>query len=69
MINPKVESPFELRPRTTPRVRAEAGHVVVTLELKSLRDPLDIRDLEIVLEGRYAATSGFELIENAKKLG
>lgn len=69
MVNPKEEPPFELRPRTLPRVRVEAGHVVVRLELKSLRDPSDVRDLEIILEGQYAATLGFELIENAKKLG
>jgi hypothetical protein len=67
--NPKAEPPFELRPLTLPRVRAEAGHVVVRLELRSLRDVLDVRDMELVLEGKYAAALGFELIENAKKLG
>jgi hypothetical protein len=69
MANPKVEPPVELRQPTTPRVRAEAGHVVVTLELRSLHDPADKRDLELVLEGQTAATLGFELISASQKLG
>ena len=69
MINPTVEPLFGLRPRSRPRARAEAGHVIVRLELVSLRDPLDIRDIEIALSDQYASTLGFDLIENAKKLG
>jgi hypothetical protein len=69
MASPTEPPPYELRPQTYPTVRAEAGHVVVRLELKSLRDPLDTLLLEIVLEGQYAATLGFSMIENAKKLG
>jgi hypothetical protein len=68
MINPIGEVPYGLKQGTTPRVRAEAGHVIVRLELASLRDRADVLDLEIVLEGQYAATLGFELIESAKKL-
>jgi hypothetical protein len=67
--NPKVEPLFGLQPQTVPRVRAEAGHVIVRLELVSLRDPLDVRDMEIALSDQYASKLGFELIENAKKLG
>jgi hypothetical protein len=69
MANPKVEPLFELRPRTIPKVRAKDGHVVIRLELKTLENPLDIRDIEITLSGRSARQLGSELIENAKKLG
>ena len=69
MTNPKEGPPYELRSRTFPTVRAEAGHVIVRLELVSLRDPLDVQDVQIHLTGEYAATLGFCLIENAKKLG
>jgi hypothetical protein len=69
MPSPKVEPSFELRPLTTPRVRAEAGRVVVRLELASLRDPSDIRDIEIALSDQYAAILGHELILSAQKLG
>ena len=68
MTNPKVPQRVELAPQTTPRVRVEAGHVMVTLELKSLRDPLDVLYTELVLEGGYAATLGAELISSAQKL-
>jgi len=59
----------ELKRRTLPRVRAEAGHVIVRLELASLRDPLDVLDIEVAFAADIAATLGFELIEHAKKLG
>jgi hypothetical protein len=65
----KVEPPFELKAQTPPRVSAEGGHVAVWLEVKSLTDPSDHRNLKIVLDSRSAATLGFELIENAKELG
>jgi hypothetical protein len=68
MPNPKDEQPFELAPQTTPRVRAEWGRVIVALELKSLSDPLDVRDIEIALSGQYAATLGAELISSAQKV-
>jgi len=69
MNKPSVEPRYELIPESTPRVRAEAGHVVVRLELASMRDPSDVRDMEIVLSTLYAAMLGFELMVNAKKLG
>jgi hypothetical protein len=69
MANPKAGSPFELVPQTTPKVRVEAGRVVVTLELMSLRDWADIHDIEVTLSGQYAAILGHELILNAQKLG
>ena len=49
MANLKAESPFGLQPRTTPRVRAEAGHVIVRLELVSLSNSLDEFDIELLL--------------------
>jgi hypothetical protein len=69
IIRTKVEPPFELIAQTSPRVSAEADHVVVWLEVKSLTDPSDHRNLKIALDSRSAATLGFELIENAKELG
>jgi hypothetical protein len=68
MTNPKEKPPFELMPQTTPRVRAEWGRVVVALELKSLQDPLDVRDMEIALSGQYAAALAVELIYSAQKV-
>jgi hypothetical protein len=68
MAAPAESSPYELKRNTTPRVRAEAGHVVVRLELVALRDPLDTLDLEIVLTGGYAQQLGFSLFEAAKNL-
>ena len=58
-----------LKKQTLPRVRAEAGAVVVRLELASLRDPLDVIDIEIALPPEIAEQLGWELIENTKKLG
>ena len=68
MTVPAGQSQFDLKPHTTPRVRAEAGHVVVRLELVSLRDPLAVLDLEVVLAKDYAEQLGFSLFEAAKKL-
>lgn len=65
---PSTESPYELKRQTHPRVRAEAGHVVVRLELSSLRYPSDVLDIEILFAADIAATLGFELLEKAKKL-
>jgi hypothetical protein len=69
MADPTGQVPYELKPQTTPRVRAEAGHIVVRLELVSMRDPFDVLDLEIALAGEYGAQLGFSLLEAAKKLG
>jgi len=68
MTNPKAGSPFGLWQQTLPRVRAEAGHVIVRLELVSLRDRTDVFDIEIVLEPGVSAPLGFELIEATKKI-
>jgi hypothetical protein len=62
------EPPFELIGQKPPVVSAEAGHVAVWIEVKSLSDQADTRNLKIILEGSQAATLGFELIENARKL-
>jgi hypothetical protein len=69
MPNPTAGSPYGLQRQIHPRVRAEAGHVIVRLELASLRDPSDVLDIEIALSGQYSAMLGFELVELAKKLG
>jgi hypothetical protein len=69
MISLKDTKQYGLQPQTTPRARAEGGHVIVRLELVSLYDPRNVQDIEIVLSGQYAATLGLELAENAKKLG
>jgi len=68
MASQEAGSPYDLRQGTFPRVDAEAGHVVVRLELVSLRDPLDIQDIQLILDGNSAALLGFEMIEAAKKL-
>jgi hypothetical protein len=68
MDNPKGETQVGLAPQTLPRVRAEAGHVVVRLELASLRDPLDVFDLELVLRPGIAGPLGLDLLDAAKKL-
>lgn len=65
---PQVRGPFELKQRTHPRVRAEAGHVVVRLELTSLRDPTDVLDIEVLYAADIAATLGMELLDAANKL-
>lgn len=64
-----VEQPFGLKRSTLPRVRAEAGHAVVTLELTSLRDPADKLHIDVCLPADIAQTLGFELLEAARKLG
>lgn len=68
MANLGMGSPYDLREGTFPTVRAEAGHVVLRLELASLRDRMDVQLVEIVLEGQYAANLAFEMIEATKKL-
>jgi hypothetical protein len=64
----EAKAPFELKKQTLPRVRAEAGHVVVRLEVVSMRDPLDKMDFELVLAKDYAEQLGFELLSAAQKL-
>jgi hypothetical protein len=68
MANPKVAQLVELVPQTIPRVRAEWGRVIVRLELKSLVDPLEMKDIEIALSGQYAAALAVELIASAQKV-
>jgi hypothetical protein len=68
MVDPTGQAPFGLKPQTTPRVRAEAGQIVVRIELVSLRDRLDVLDLEIVLSSDYGAQLGLSLLDAAKKL-
>jgi len=68
MANLGAGSPYDLRQGTFPTVRAEAGHVILRLELASLRDRLDVHLVEIVLEGQYAASLGLGMIEATKKL-
>jgi hypothetical protein len=60
MANPKAHSQYQLHPQTLPRVRAEAGRVVVRLELVSLSDHNDRPDVE-VLEGGTASILGQEI--------
>ncbi len=62
------KAPFELQKQTPPRVRAEAGHVIVRLEVVSMRDPLDKMDFELALAKEYAEQLGFELLSAAQKL-
>jgi hypothetical protein len=68
ILMPEERGTFELKQRTVPRVRAEAGHVVVRLELVSMRDPLDKIDFELALAPGYAEALGFELLSASKKL-
>jgi hypothetical protein len=67
MDGPKDGSRYELQKQTIPRVRAEAGHVILRLELVSLRDPLDKPYIDIALPPDYAGTLAFELLEATKK--
>jgi hypothetical protein len=65
---PSTESPFELKRRTLPRVRAEAGHVIVRLELTSLRYPSEKLDIEVLFAADIAAALGNELLDKAMRL-
>jgi hypothetical protein len=56
-------SRYGLTPRTTPRVRAEAGHVIVRLESASLRDRTDVLDIELVLPPEIAGPLGLDLLD------
>lgn len=68
MSGPSEEATFGLRKSTRPEVRVEAGHVIVRLELASLRDPADEMVLSFAIERAFAEHLAFELLENAKKL-
>lgn len=59
-------TPFELAPCTFPRVRAEAGHVIVRLELVSMRDALDRFEVEVVLHKECAERTALDLFDAAK---
>ena len=69
MASPRVELPFELRSRIAPKVSVEAGHIVVTLEVKGVRNPDDLRDLMVALERKSAEQLAFDLLSAARKLG
>jgi hypothetical protein len=54
MVSQKAESPIELRLQKDPRVRAEAGHIILRLELIAIRDSSQVQDIELVLERKCA---------------
>ena len=61
MVNPANAQRVELKQQTVPRVRAEAGRVLVTLELASVADVGCPQDIELVLTPKNAAVLGAEL--------
>ena len=61
MVNPANAQRVELKQQTAPRVRAEAGRVLVTLELASVADVGYPQDIELVLTPKNAAVLGAEL--------
>ena len=61
MVNPANAQRVELKQQTVPRVRAEAGRVLVTLELASVADVGCPQDIELVLTPKNAAELGAEL--------
>lgn len=69
MPDPKASSPFGLKPGLPPKVHVEAGHVVVSFELVSLRDPSEQQVLDIALPANLAASVGWALVDHATKLG
>ena len=69
MANPKAHSQYQLNRKTTPRVYAEGGRVMVRLELASVADQTDRLDVELVLEVDSALLLGQELVWAAQKLG
>ena len=68
MVNPTEPKQVELKPQTAPRVRAEAGRVVVRFELASIADVGYIQDIELVLTPKNAAELGVELTTAAQTL-
>ena len=68
MSNPKDNLQYQIPPQTTPRVRAEAGRVIVRLELVSLVDRNERVDFELVLEANIASILGRELQRSAQKI-
>ncbi len=63
MVGQKAQSRTELRLKKEPRVRAEAGHVVVRLELIAIRDSSQVQDIELVLEGKCAIQFATEMLD------
>ena len=61
MVNPANAQRVELKQQTVPRVRTEAGRVLVTLELASVADAGYAQDIELVLTPKNAAVLGAEL--------
>jgi hypothetical protein len=68
MVNPTEPKQIELKPQTTPRVRAEADRIVVRFELASVANVGSIQHIELVLTPRNAAELGVELTTAAQKL-
>jgi hypothetical protein len=68
MVHREEQTQYELKPQTTPRVRAEGGHVIVTLELVSLQDRADTLYFELVLHPGYAEQLAFSLQEKSRKI-
>jgi hypothetical protein len=69
MINPKAALLFGLQPQKVPRVRVEAGHVIVRLELVSLRDQTDALEIELALPPEIAGPLGLDLVDATQRLG
>lgn len=66
MIRPKDGSTYQRATTRLPRVRAEAGRVVVTLDIISVADPLDRPSVELLLEADIAQTLAAELVRAAR---
>lgn len=60
--------PYALWPQKEIEVRIEAGHVVVTLGLVSLRDGKVLPEVRIALPEPPAGKLGFDLVQAATKL-
>jgi hypothetical protein len=68
VVSQKAGSPVERRLQKDPRVRAEAGHVVVRLELVALRDSSQVQDIELVLQKKCATQLATEMLDVAVKI-
>ena len=61
MVNPANAHRVELKQQTVPKVRTEAGRVLIRLELASVADVGYAQDIELVLTPKSAAVLGAEL--------
>ena len=61
MVNPTNAQRVELKQQTVPKVRTEAGRVLIRLELASVADVGCPQDIELVLTPKNAAVLGAEL--------